>query len=274
MSREVVLARSQRNYKVLLLLALLLASNALFFVGLSRGATWVMTTLLAAMWFVVWLISLIAGRIIPGFTRNWLKRQVAVKQLEPAALPPAFDRFDLFTTGLLVLFGASQVAGAPSLATAVLGFITGALLLVRLGRWQGRRAFREPLVWVLHVAFAWIPVGVFLLSASELGLVPRTAGTHALTSGAITTMVVAIASRAALGHTGRPLESHSLLTAAYAWITLAAVLRVAATFGPAARVLLMASSTAWTLGFLCFAWRYVPILTQAKKVSPRSLPTV
>ncbi len=214
MSREVVLARNQRNYKVLLLLALLLASNALFFVGLSRGASWVMATLLAAMWLVVWLISLIAGRIIPGFTRNWLKRQVAVKQLEPAALPPAFDRLDLFTTGLLVLFGASQVAGAPRLATAVLGFITAALLLVRLGRWQGQRAFREPLVWVLHVAFAWIPIGVFLLSAAELGLVPRTAGTHALTSGAISTMVVAIASRAALGHTGRPLESHPLLTAA------------------------------------------------------------
>ena len=274
MTREVVAARNHRNYKTLLLLALFLTANALFFLGAVRGAGWTMASLLAGIWLVVWLINLVGGRIIPGFTRNWLKRQVSTKQREPNTLPPPFDRFDLFTTGLLVLFGVAHVGGAPAAWIAGLGFLTALLLFVRLGRWQGLRALAEPLVWVLHVAFAWIPVGVLLLSAAELGLVPRTAGVHALTSGAIATMVVAVASRAALGHTGRPLESHPLLTAAYVCISVSAVLRVVAAFGPGARILLMTSATAWTVGFVCFAWRYVPILTRAKKVRSGSLPVV
>jgi uncharacterized protein involved in response to NO len=109
-------------------------------------------------------------------------------------------------------------------------------LFIRLARWQGVRGGGEPLVWVLHVAFLWLPVGVLLLSFAELDLLPQTSGVHALTSGAITTMILAVASRAALGHTGRPLESHPVLTAAYVLITISAICRVAATFGPAARV--------------------------------------
>jgi uncharacterized protein involved in response to NO len=240
----------------------------------SAHAPWTVATLLAGMWLLVLLINLIGGRIIPGFTRNWLRLRTPAKQDGPAALPPAFNRLDLAATVLLVGFAVAHVAGFPARLTAGLGAIAAALMIVRLARWEGQRTFGEPLVWVLHVAFGWIPVGILLLSAAELGWGPRTAGVHALTSGAITTMIVAVASRAALGHTGRPLQSHPLLTAAYVLITLAAVTRVAATAGPAARILLMISATAWTAGFLSFAWRYVPILTQKKKMRPGSLPTV
>jgi uncharacterized protein involved in response to NO len=274
MSREVIGARNQRNYKVLVLLALLPTTNALFFIGAARGAAWTMTSLIAAMWLLVLLINLVAGRIIPGFTRNWLKRRVQAKQEAPSTLPPVFDRFDLFTTGLLVAFALAHTGRAPSLWTATLGGLTGVFLVIRLSRWQGLRTLRDPLVWVLHVAFAWIPIGVLMLGAAAVDLVPRTAGIHALTSGAIATMIVAVAGRAALGHTGRPLESHPSLTTAYVLITIAAITRVAATVGSGARILLMISATAWTLGFAFFAWRYVPILTKGKQASPRSLPTV
>jgi len=272
MSREVIAARSQRNYKVLVILALMPVANALFFAAVTGHEAWALATLLSGVWLLVLLINLIGGRIIPGFTRNWLKRQVQAKQLEPGALPPAFDRVDRLATGLLLAFAVFHVSPAPPHWTAALGAVAALILMIRLGRWQGRRALSEPLVWVLHVAFAWIPVGIALLSAAELGWVPRTAGVHALTSGAITTMIVAVASRAALGHTGRTLESHPLLTAAYVLITVAAVSRVAATAGPGARILLMIAATAWTAGFLSFAWRYVPILTQPKKTRPGSLP--
>jgi uncharacterized protein involved in response to NO len=268
MSREVVSVRSKGNYKVLVILALLPVANALFFIGAASHAPWTFASLLSGVWLLVLLINLIGGRIIPAFTRNWMKRQVHDQQMKPATLPPQFDRFDLFATALLVVFACLQVAQAPPLATAALGALAAAALTIRLARWQGWRAFGEPLVWVLHVAFAWIPIGIALLAASELDWVPRTAGVHALTSGAITTMIVAVASRAALGHTGRPLASHPLLTASYALITIAAVLRVAATAGPGARILLMLAASAWTLGFLCFAWRYVPILTQASYIRP------
>jgi uncharacterized protein involved in response to NO len=274
MSREVVSVRSQRNYKVLLILGLLPVTNALFFLGMTRNASWTMTALLAGLWLVVMLINLIGGRVIPGFTRNWMKRQLVEHKREPATLPPVFDRFDLFTTWLMVAFAIIHLLGAAPRWTAVVGLITSVLLFIRLTRWQGIHTGGEPLVWVLHVAFSWLPLGFLLLAFAELGMLPRTAGIHALTSGAITTMIIAIAGRAALGHTSRPLESHPVLTAAYVLITIAAICRVAATIGPGARALLAVSAVSWLLGFVCFAWRYVPILTQPPPQRPGSLPTV
>jgi uncharacterized protein involved in response to NO len=256
------------------ILALLLVTDALFFWGMTQNASWTMTALFAGLWLVVMLINLIGGRVIPGFTRNWLKRQLLEQKREPATLPPTFDRFDLFTTSLMVAFAVLHLLGAPSRWTAVLGLLTSVMLFIRLTRWQGIHTGSEPLVWVLHVAFSWLPLGFLFLAFAELGLLPRTAGIHALTSGAITTMIIAIAGRAALGHTSRPLESHPVLTAAYVLITAAAICRVAATVGPEARALLALSAVAWFLGFFCFAWRYVPILIQGPLQRPGSLPTV
>ena len=274
MSREVIAARSRRNYKVLVILGLLPVTDALFFWGMTQNASWTMTALFAGLWLVVMLINLIGGRVIPGFTRNWLKRQLLEQKREPVTLPPMFDRFDLFATSLMVAFAVLHLLGAPSRWTTVLGLLTSVMLFIRLTRWQGIHTGSEPLVWILHVAFSWLPLGFLFLAFAELGLLPRTAGIHALTSGAITTMIIAIAGRAALGHTSRPLESHPVLTAAYVLITVAAICRVSATIGPGARAWLAASAAAWFLGFACFAWRYVPILTQGKVQRPGSLPTV
>ncbi len=273
-SREVITVRSQRNYKVLAILGLLPVTNGLFFWGMTHSASWTMTALFAGLWLIVMLINLMGGRVIPGFTRNWMKRQLAEHKREPATLPAAFDRFDLFATWLVVAFAILHLLEAPSRWTAVVGLITSVMLFIRLARWQGIHTGSEPLVWVLHVAFSWLPIGFLLLAFAELGMLPQTAGVHALTSGAITTMIIAVSGRAALGHTGRALESHPLLTAAYVLITVAAICRVAATIGPGARVLLGVSAAAWFLGFVCFAWRYVPILTQPRAQAPGSLPTV
>jgi uncharacterized protein involved in response to NO len=273
MSREVIAARNQRNYKVLVILGLLPVTNALFFLGMQGNATWTMTAAFAGLWLVVLLINLIAGRVIPSFTRNWLKRQLAEQKRESATLPPVFDRFDLLTTCLMVAFAVLHLLEVPSKWLAALGLVTSALLFIRLARWQGIRTGGEPIVWVLHVAFSWLPLGFLLLAFAELGLLPQSAGVHAFTSGAIATMIIAIAGRAALGHTGRALQSDPVLTASYVLITVAAVCRVLATTGPAARPLLSVSAVSWFLAFACFAWRFVPILTQPKAERRGSLPT-
>lgn len=274
MSREVIAARSQRNYKVLALLGLLVFSNAVFFLGLFENDGSPPRALLAALWLLVLLINLIGGRIIPGFTRNWLTRQGSDPQRRAVSFPPPFGRLDLLATWLLVGFAIVQVVEAPSRLTVLLGLVASVISFLRLTRWQGMYTGAEPLVWVLHVGFSWLPLGILLLAFAELGLVPRSAGIHALTGGGIATMIVAVASRAALGHTGRPLRSHPLLTAAYLLITIAAVFRVAATVGPGARVMLIVSAIAWTLGFLCFGLRYAPILLRPRVQRPGSLPTL
>jgi len=274
MSREVISARSRRNYKVLLILALLPVANAFFFAGVMQSSAWAGAALMAALWLVVLLINVIAGRIVPAFTRNWLKARGEMTQDAHGMLPPGFDRFDLVTAYLMIGFAILHLSNSSSRWIAIWGVLTSALLLVRLARWRGRHALSEPLVWVLHLAFAWLPVGFLLMGLAAVGLAPRSAGVHAFTSGAITTMIVAVASRAALGHTNRPLRSHPLLTASYVLITASAVLRVIAAFVAGAPVWLVMSATAWCLGFLCFALRYVPILTKPSPKSGRLLPMV
>ena len=267
MSREVISVRSQRNYKVLVLLVLLVSANAAFYVGIGGRARWVDPALLAALWVFILLISVIGGRVIPAFTRNWLRLQGMQRPDAKVGLPPSFGRVDLAATVFLVAFAALTLLPVPPITTALTGLAAGMLLLLRVARWQGFRATGDPLVWILHVAFLWIPIGVLLLSGAELGWWPASTGVHALTTGAITTMIVAIASRAALGHTGRPLQSHPVLTLGYALITLAAVLRVMVVAVPDAPAMLLASAASWCLGFACFAWRYVPILVQPPKLA-------
>lgn len=258
MSRELLSARNRRNYKVLVLLALLAAANTAFYFGVGGRPRWVDPALLGTLWIVILLISLIAGRVVPAFTRNWLRLHGA----SPDVGPPPFDRVDLAATLALVTFACLTLVETLSFVTAATGLIAGVLLLFRVARWQGLRTRTEPLVWILHIAFLWIPVGVLLLAGAALGWWPASAGIHALSVGAITTMIVAVASRAALGHTGRPLESHPVLTAAYLLITLAAASRVLVVAVPDGRALLLVAGASWFLGFACFAWRYVPILIQ------------
>lgn len=262
MSREVISARNTRNYKVLVLLAFFATTDLAFFVALARGFVPTMDVVLAGLWSVLILLNLVGSRIIPSFTANWLRRQTPSARSRTESLPQGFGRFDAVATWLLVAFAILHVTGIAAGWMALVGVPTGLMFLARLLRWQGHRTLSEPLVWVLHLAFAWIPIGVLLLSAAELGWVPRTAGTHALTVGAMTTMILAVASRAALGHTGRPLVSHPLLTASYVLITLAALARVGASITVHARALLIVSSAAWLLAFACFTWRYAPILTR------------
>ncbi len=258
MSREVIAARSQRNYKVLVLLALLAVANAAFYVGIESRFRWVDASLLGGLWVFVLLIAVVGGRVIPAFTRNWLRLRGAAEDNIPS-----FDRLDLVATVALLVFASLTMVPAPPIGVAVAGLLAATLQLLRLGRWRGLRARREPLVWILHLAFLWIPVGILLLSAAALGWCPRSAGIHALTVGAIATMIMAIAGRAALGHTGRPLQSHPVLTAAYVLITVAALSRVAVVFVPDGRAMLLLAGACWVLGFACFGWRYIPVLLQA-----------
>ncbi len=258
MTREVVAARNRRNYKVLGLLGLFALANAAFYAGVRGRFVWVEPALLAGLWVLVFLLTVIGGRVIPAFTGNWLRRQGA-----EGAGPPPFDRLDLAATVALVLFASLTLLPVRPNIVALTGLVTALLLLARLSRWQGLRARKEPFVFILHVGFSWLPVGVLLFAGSALGWWPPSVGVHALSVGAIATMVVAIAGRAALGHTGRPLRGHPALTAAYVFITIAAISRVLVAAVPDGRALLVLSGACWFAGFACFAWRYVPILVRA-----------
>lgn len=206
---------------------------------------------------VIVLISLIGGRIIPSFTRNWL-----VKHGTREGLPAQPTKFDLVVIAITAFAFLAWV-------TAPLGWLTGGLFavaalaqVIRLVRWRGWKTVSDPLVVVLHVGYAWVPVGLAFLAAVDLGApIPRSAAIHALTAGAMATMILAVMSRATLGHTGRELRANAATKAAYVLVTGGAMLRVAAPLSLVDyRLGMETAGTAWIGAFILFLIAYGPIL--------------
>lgn len=260
-AREIVTGRNWRNLPMVGALALLLIGNALTHadaVGLS-SASEVGNRLGVAT--LLMLVSLIGGRIVPSFTRNWL-----VKQAPNTATPAQFDYVDriaLVTTVVALLAWALTPEGA---LTPWLELAAGGALAARLARWQGERTLAEPLLWVLHLAYGWLSIGLLLLGLNGVTpLLPPTAALHALTVGAIGTMTLAVMTRATLGHTGRALVAGPRTTAIYAMITLAALLRLMAPLLGSHYVLALSlSAVTWCGAFGGFVLFYFRPLTRPR----------
>jgi uncharacterized protein involved in response to NO len=211
-----------------------------------------------AVALVIVMISLIGGRIIPSFTRNWIVKQ----QLPPGQLPTQPQRLDLLvvaSTALALLF---WLLFREDGVTGSILILAAAAQALRLSRWAGYRAVRDPLVLVLHFGYAWVPIGLLLLGLSISGFdLPESAGVHALTAGAMSTMILAVMSRATLGHTGRELSASPLTVGAYLLVTAGAAVRIGASarLGDYATMLNIAGAL-WAAAFLLFLLRYAPIL--------------
>jgi uncharacterized protein involved in response to NO len=173
--------------------------------------------------------------------------------------PARFDQLVLAASGVAMF---AWLIGPAAAATGAMLVLAGLLQVVRLARWRGWRTVSDPLVLVLHVGYLWVPVGLLLLGASVLQTeFPRTAAIHALTAGAMATMILAVMTRATLGHTGRELRAGPATVAIYVLITLAAFVRVAAALGLVGyRIGMEAAGGLWIGAFLVFLGTYGPML--------------
>lgn len=258
-AREIVAGRNWRNLKVLAPLVLLWIGNLVFHLeaALSGVSDYGPRIGIAA---TILLVMLIGGRIVPSFTRNWLARD------NPGRLPTAFGRFD--AAAVLAAGAASALwialPDAPGTGVALIG--AGLLQAARLARWAGDRTVREPLVFVLHAAYAFVPLGFCLLGAAALGVVAPSAGIHAWTGGAIGTMTLAVMTRASRGHTGRALVADTGTRAIYGLVVAGALARIAASLAPAwAGLLLPTGAVAFAAAFLAFAIVYGPMLARSRR---------
>jgi len=252
-AREIVAGRNWRNLRVLFVLVLLITGNVVFHaeVLLSGAADYGVRLSIAA---VILLVSLIGGRIIPSFTNNWLARN------NPGRLPVPFSRYDAATLAASVLALASWIGWPGAGATGALLMVVGAMHAARLARWAGDRTLADRLVLVLHVAYAFIPVGFVLLGAAAFSAaVPATAGIHAWTAGGIGLMTLAVMTRASLGHLRQPLAASPGTQAIYVLALIAALTRIAAAFGGPPDLLLFAGA-AWIAAFAGFVVAYGPAL--------------
>jgi uncharacterized protein involved in response to NO len=255
-AREIVAGRNWRNLVILAPVTILGIANLLMHLeanGLSiaTGLGWRL-----ALVAVVALISLMGGRIIPSFSRNWLVKENATVLPAPAGFP---DKAALVT---LIASLLGWVAFPDSRLIACFILFGAALNLWRLYRWRGISTAKEPLLLILHIGYGWVVIGATLLGLSVLtSSIPETAAIHALTVGAIATMILAVMSRATRGHTGRPLTADSSTRLIYGLITLGALARLWAAFSTDWTMSLLYTSAAlWSAAFATFAIAYAPML--------------
>lgn len=257
-AREIVSGRNWRNLKVLIPLAVLFVANFCFHLEAHmNGASDISRRL--GLTAGILLIMIIGGRIIPSFTRNWLARE------NPGRLPAPFDRFDAAAIAVSAAALLAWCCFPQNAATAIALASAAALQALRLARWAGDRTLKDPLVLVLHLAYAFVPTGFVLIALSILlpGTVPTAAGFHALGGGAIGAMTLSVMARATLGHTGRRLKAGYGTLFIFAAILAAAVIRIAAAFATNA-LLIEFAGAAWAVAFLGFAAVYGPALIRPR----------
>jgi len=255
---------TQRNLIFVPILIGLLAGNLLvhaegvgvFDGGLVKGH-------LLALDTVIVLISVIGGRITPAFTTNALCRL----GYEGDDLPKSKKPLELLSIGSLMALLVADLLVEPGALTGALAAIAAVANLWRLAGWSWRRTLDQPIVWVLHLGYLWLVVGMALRGASGLtdGLSETTA-MHALTVGAIGTMTLGVMTRASLGHTGRALHASPAVVFAYAAVSAAALIRVV---GPALvpqfyNEAMLAAAIVWTLAYATVAFVFWPILTTSR----------
>lgn len=260
-SREIVAGRNWRNTPVLIILLVLIVCNILFYLEVSGrldlgGFAWRL-----AIGTIVTLITLIGGRIIPSFTRNWLVKH------EIKRLPASFGVIDRVALALTAVAFVGWAVAPDQLPVRVVLLLAALTNLLRVARWSGVLTSTEPLLAVLHIGFLWVPIGLTLLALGDWVLaLPASAGLHALTIGAIGTMTLAVMSRATLGHTGHALHADSGLTAAFVLITVSSVVRIVSPLSSQGYVtLLLAAAVAWILAFSVFLAQCGPMLVSSKR---------
>ncbi len=259
-----LLASGNRNLPVAFLIASLGLADIGDYAAFADATALAGTAYRFGLAVVLLLISLIGGRIVPAFTRNWLRQRGKAGALPVMAGP--FDRRVLLATAFaLLVWSIVPDARASGALLLLIGVLHGARLL----RWAGWRTAGEPLLLALHLAYLWLPAGFLLLGIAVLfPALPVPAALHALTAGAIGAMTLAVMTRASLGHGGRPLHAGPGTVTIFVLVHAGALMRVLSPLWPEAYMrLLVIAGTLWGGAYLLFALIYAPLLLRRPRRS-------
>lgn len=249
-------SKNHRNYFFILLLTGLSVANGLTHTHADESAELAALGITLALDIIIMIMLIIGGRVIPFFTERPLGISIPrAPRLEKAALMAAMLGLAVEASG-----ASHSIAGILVLASALLNGW-------RLATWQSIKTLRMPLLWVLHLGFAWIVVGFALKGMELIDLdVPPIVAAHAFTAGGIGVLTLGMMVRVSLGHSGRSLVVGKSMTLAFAVINLAALCRVFGIwFFPSLTMrFLEASSAFWLVAFGIFLYHYTPILLRPR----------
>lgn len=204
---------------------------------------------------VLLVVTVMAGRVIPAFTNNAVQGAGARRN--------AWLEFGAIGS-ILALIGADAFARTELAASFAM--LAAALHAARLALWAPLKTLRRPILWVLHLSYAWIVVHLALRGLAGFALVPVAAATHALTVGAIGGMTLGMMTRTTRGHTARPLVAGRAEIAAYVLVHGAAFARVLVPLAlPAASLAAtLVAALLWCAAFTTFVVAYAPILSRPR----------
>ncbi len=255
-TRPLLQSRNRRNYFFIALVLALGAANLAYY-GVILGVLAVSAdaVLTVALDIVLFIMTVVAGRVVPMFTNNAV----------PGAGARRVKHLEYVAPGLILVLLAADFFDAVRIAAIVAG-IAAVAHAVRLILWSPFATRHNPLLWILHVSYAWIVVHLALRAGTGAGWVPASLATHALTVGAIGGLTLGMMTRSARGHTGRPLVAERSEVASYVLIELAALSRVAAPLVlPTAYLAdVIAAGLLWSGAFAVFTVAYWPMLTRAR----------
>jgi uncharacterized protein involved in response to NO len=263
-ARPIFARRHRQNYVFALLLLLFGLANVLVhlpIVSPNLPQSWSSLGLRLALYLLIFMIVVISGRIVPGFTNNAL----FTPNREPVVLPaPRLDRLCAVTSALALT--STLAVQAQVIAPAVAGFaslLAGTILALRTYRWRLHKTLSHPLLWSLHGGHAFVALGFLLIALHNLGLaVSEITMLHGLAIGGIGISTLAMMTRVALGHTGRALQIPRAMSAAFVVVFLAFVWRVVVpTCWPEYQTLaIVAAALAWALSILIYLRFFARIL--------------
>ena len=251
---------NKRNYKVVGIIAVMAVLHFVFHLALGGElpASLSRTSLFAVIDVITILFALVGGRVIPAFTKN------AVPGSDPIHKP----FIEIAAFGLLVLLAAmTLVSGEMALhpwVPAGLAFLAAVVHAARLALWQPSVTLNSPLLWMMPVAYSWLPLALALRGLAGFGIVLPGTWIHALTVGALTSLMMAMMMRSTLGHTGRELAASRTDVIIFLLLQLAAVLRVLAGIAGGHRVLTILAGIVWMAAFVEFLLRYLPMLMRPR----------
>lgn len=260
LARKFYAARSWCSMPLVAVLSLLACANLAFHAA-AHGRIQVspLRAVEAGLLFVVLIEMIVGGRVVPGFSARttpgaWRWRSARLHRTSFSLAAGAFiaDAFQ-----------------APAPVTGTLALLAGAAVAVQAIGWNPLAARSNPMQWMLHAAYAWIPTGLVLLGLASFGVVPRTAAIHALAVGSMGGLIIGMITRTALGHSGRAVRAGRVEVVAFILVLLAAVLRVAAALTPAIDLAgMLAAAGAWSAAFLLYVIAYAPMLMGSRCSRP------
>ncbi len=261
-ARPILQSRNQRNYKLLAILTALAVLHVLYHLASLTYVDVRMAriSLLAGIDVFTILMAIVGGRVIPVFTRNAIAGAKSRNELWLEAVT--------FGGMLAVVFVtvASNYFPVSPLVLTVLCVTAAATHAMRLALWEPGKTLDLPLLWMMPVAYSWIPFAFLLRAMAAANVIAAGAWIHAITAGAVTSLMLAMMMRSSLGHTGRALVAGRVEIAAFLFLQTAAIIRVLASIFAADtyRLWIFASGLMWALAFILFAIRYVPMLSRPR----------